>query len=118
MTDLKNSLAVLEFRKSYREESIKNHVAFQIKAMRESRGWSQADLANKMGKHQSAIARIEDPDYGKLSIKTMLEVADAFDVSLSVQFVSFSEALDRTKNLSPAALNAVSFDDEYSKAVQ
>lgn len=101
------------FRKTYKEEQIKNGVAFQIRAMREARNWSQNDLAKRTGKAQSAIARIEDPDYGKFSLQTLLEVADAFDVWLSVQFTSFSVGLERTANLSPTALNAVSFELDW-----
>ena len=89
-------------------------MAYQIKAMRETRGWSQADLAKKASKSQSNIARLEDPDYGKFSIQTLVELADAFDVWLSVEFVSFKTGLARTANRSAKALNIFSFEQEMN----
>jgi transcriptional regulator with XRE-family HTH domain len=104
------------FRQSYVEEHVRAGIAHQIKAMREARGWSQAQLAEKCGKSQSNIARIEDPDYGKFSIQTLLEIAHSFDVWLSLEFVSFSKGLARTADRSVKALNAVSFEDEQSQS--
>lgn len=106
------------FRQSYVEEHVRAGVAHQIKAMREARGWSQAQLAEKCGKSQSNIARIEDPDYGKFSIQTLLEIAHSFDVWLSLEFVSFSKGLTRTADRSAKALNALSFDDELSLSIK
>jgi transcriptional regulator with XRE-family HTH domain len=101
------------FRREYVAENVKMGVAMQIKAMRESRRWSQADLAQRADKAQSAIARLEDPDYGKFSIQTLLEMADAFDVWLSVEFIAFSKGVAKTEDRSASALNAVSFGDDW-----
>lgn len=106
------------FRQSYVEEHVRAGVAHQIKSMREVRGWSQAQLAEKCGKSQSNIARIEDPDYGKFSVQTLLEIAHSFDVWLSLEFVSFSSGLARTADRSAQALNALSFDEELSLSVK
>lgn len=100
------------FRSEYVAENAKTGVAMQIKAMREARNWSQADLAERANKAQSAIARLEDPDYGRFNIQTLLEMAAAFDVWLSVEFVPFSIGLQRTVNRSRAALAAISFVDD------
>jgi len=100
------------FRREYVAENVRSGIAFQIKAMRNARKLSQSDLARLTGKAQSAIARLEDPDYGKFSLQTLLEIADAFDVWLSVEFVSFSEGLRRTENRTSLALNAISFGDD------
>jgi transcriptional regulator with XRE-family HTH domain len=100
------------FRQAYVIENVRTGIAFQIKAMREARGWSQSDLAKRADKTQSAVARLEDPDYGKFSVQTLLEIAAAFDVWLSIEFVPFSKGLQRTSNRSPGALNAVSFSDD------
>lgn len=66
-------------------------IAYQIREMRLSRGWSQAQLAAKISTKQSAIARLERP-YGKLpAISTLRAIAKAFDVGLLVGFTSWSE---------------------------
>lgn len=106
------------FRSAYKAEHAKAGVAYQIKAMREDRGWLQSDLAAKANKSQSNIARLEDSDYGKFSVQTLLEIADAFDVWLSIEFVPFSIGLQRTENRTSAALNAISFDSDWESREQ
>jgi DNA-binding transcriptional regulator YiaG len=48
------------FREAYVEEHVRAGVAYQIKAMREARGWSQAQFAEKCGKSQSKIPIMEN----------------------------------------------------------
>lgn len=106
------------FRDEYVAENVCTGVAYQIKAIREQRGWTQAYLAKLTGKKQSNIARLEDPDYGKFSLQTLLEIASAFDVWLSIEFVSFGTGLARTQDRSPEALGAEPFTSEFAGAVE
>lgn len=99
------------YREAYVEESVRTGVAYQIRALREARGWSQKRFAEILGKPQSVLSRIEDPDYGKLSVQTLLEVAAAFDVALLVQYVDFPDFIQRTSDVSPEALNKESFNE-------
>ena len=101
-----------EYRDAFVEGHIRTDAAYQIRALRTSRHWSQEELANRGDTTQSVIARLENPDYGKFSLTTLLKLASGFDVALLVQFVSFSELLDRTRDLSPEGLNAPSYADD------
>lgn len=102
------------YRQAYVAEHVRTGIAYQIRALRTQRGWSQKRLAEEMGKPQSVVSRLEDPDYGKVSIQTILEGAAAFDVALLVQYVSFPEFLRRTRDVSPKALRADSFSEWQS----
>jgi transcriptional regulator with XRE-family HTH domain len=104
------------FRDEYVGENVRTGLAYQIKAIREQRGWTQAYLARLTGKKQSNIARLEDPDYGKFNLQTLLDLASAFDVWLSIEFVSFGTGLMRTLDRSPGALGAESFTSEFAGA--
>lgn len=104
------------FRDEYVAENVRTGVAYQIRVIRERRGWTQAHLARLTGKRQSNIARLEDPDYGKFSIQTLLDIASAFDVWLSIEFVSFGTGLARTRDRSPDALGAEAFISEFGEA--
>jgi transcriptional regulator with XRE-family HTH domain len=97
------------YRQAYVEENVRTGVAYQIRALREARGWSQKRFAEILGKPQSVLSRIEDPDYGKLSVQTLLEVAAALDIALLVQYVDFPDFINRTSDVSPEALNKESF---------
>lgn len=107
--------------KSYREAYVAEHVrtgiAYQIRALRIQRGWSQKRLAEEMGKPQSVVSRLEDPDYGKVSVQTVLDGAAAFDVALLVQYVSFPEFLRRTRDVSPEVLQAESFNEQQLRPI-
>jgi transcriptional regulator with XRE-family HTH domain len=78
------------------EGHAKDTIAFQIRQLRKAEGWEQRDLARELGnpKLQPMISRYENPDYGRYSITTLLELAAAFDVALAVRFVPFSELVE------------------------
>ena len=99
------------YRHEYMVEGVKTWVARQVRALREQREWSQADTARETGKKQSAISRIEDPDYGKLSLQTLFDLASAFDLPLVVQFTEWKDWLERMDDVSVEALE----QDGFSK---
>lgn len=107
--DLKNSK---EYRDAFVEEHIDTGVPFQIHALREERKWTQKDLGIHAGMAQETISRLEDPSYGKLTLKTLKRLASAFDVALMVRFVPFSELVEWELHLTPDSLKAQSFEEE------
>lgn len=107
-----NELADKDFRNAVLEENVKTGVAYQVRALREKMKWSQAELGEKAGKTQSVVCRIEDPSYGKFTIRTLLDFAEAFDVALLVKFVSYSRFATELENLSPSALAVPSYSEE------
>jgi transcriptional regulator with XRE-family HTH domain len=109
-SELVRTLTEANFRHEYMMDHVRSYVAFQIRALREQRRWNQGDLANAAGKTQSVISRLEDPDYGKLSLQSCLDIAVAYDLPLLVQFVEWDDWLTRMSNMSPSALRKRSFD--------
>lgn len=107
--------------KDYRDGFVEGHVrtglAYQIRALREARDWSQEELGKRLGTSQSVVARLENPDYGKFSLTTLLKLASTFDVALDVRFTSFGELIEATSDLSPEALDAPSFDNDKGLGV-
>ncbi|WP_084788930.1 helix-turn-helix domain-containing protein [Bradyrhizobium sp. Cp5.3] len=108
--ELVRELTDEEFRHEYMMDKVRSYIAFQIRALREQRRWNQGDLAKASGKTQSVISRLEDPDYGKLSLQSCLEIAIAYDLPLLVQFVEWDDWLARMSNMSPSALRKRGFD--------
>jgi transcriptional regulator with XRE-family HTH domain len=109
-SELVRELIDKDFRNEYMMDQVRTYVAFQIRALREQRHWLQGDLARAADKTQSVISRLEDPDYGKLSLQTCLEIAIAFDLPLLVQFVEWDDWLARMSNVSPSSLRKRGFD--------
>lgn len=107
-----------EYRDAYVEEKVTTSLPFQIRALREQREWSQAELGNHADMRQNAISRLEDAENGTPSISTLLRLARAFDVALLVKFVPFSKLLDEFKDLSSDALEVPSFEKEMERLQQ
>ncbi|HEV2612511.1 MAG TPA: helix-turn-helix transcriptional regulator [Noviherbaspirillum sp.] len=97
------------------DASIEEGVAWQIKANRQKREMSQEELGRLIGTTQSGISRAEDPEYGKHSLETLVKMAHAFDCALSVRFIPYSKLAEESQDLSPAALYAPSFEEEFGQ---
>ena len=95
-----------EYRRGLVEGHAKDTIAFQLKQLRKALNWEQRDVAKELGnpKLQPMISRYENPDYGKYSITTLLELAAVFDVALVVRFAPFSELVEWDLSSSPKTL--------------
>jgi transcriptional regulator with XRE-family HTH domain len=113
---LLRKLSRKEYRVSYVEQNVRTGVAYQIRALREQRGWTQTAFGRLIGAGQSTASRLEDPDYGKMSISSLLQVASACDVALLVRFVSFEEMILRSRDVSPEALQVSSWNPSKFRA--
>jgi transcriptional regulator with XRE-family HTH domain len=116
--ELLDELEDREYREAFVEAHAKDTVAFQIRNLRKANDWEQRDLAEKLGNAalQPMISRYENPDYGRYSITTLLELAKAFDVALVVRFAPYSELVewDWQTNSSTLAPRAYSKDKKLS----
>lgn len=106
------SLRDKEYRDAFVSEHIDNAVAFQVRAMREARQWSQKDLGRRAGMAQERVSVLEDPDYGRMSLSTLKRLASALDVALVVRFAPFSELVDWAVDVSPEALAVPDFEHD------
>ncbi|MPZ78424.1 MAG: hypothetical protein GEU77_18115 [Deltaproteobacteria bacterium] len=105
--------------KKYRDSYVASHISVgiphQIRALRAQRGWNQKKLGAKANKKQNVISRMEDPNYGKYSLSSLLDIASACDVALLVKFVPFSRFIQEHDYVDPKSLYAASFDEEFSQ---
>lgn len=107
-----NDLEGKEFRDAFVADQIRTRVAMLIRALREQedRRWSQSELGHRMGKPQSVISRLEDPDYGKLSVQTLLETAAAFGIPLWIDFPEWEDWLTLIRDVPNSKTRRSSFD--------
>jgi predicted transcriptional regulator len=71
----------------YEREVTRLRLANEIAKVREERKLSQAQLARRIGTHQSAIARMERSTYRGYSVATLAKIAAAAGKRLEVRFV-------------------------------
>lgn len=86
----------LDERDAYVQAEVATALAHQIRAIRLQRGWSQGELARRMGTRQHVVSRLEDPGYGRHSLQTLMLLSRVFDAGLQVRFVSFVTMLQET----------------------
>ena len=99
-----------EYRHSYVADHIRETIALQIRKLRKQRPWTQAALGREAGMAPERISRLEDPDEGVPSVRTLQRLGHAFDLALIVKWVSFSELLESHIGLSDRELAPPSFE--------
>jgi transcriptional regulator with XRE-family HTH domain len=118
--NIRSSLTTELRNKKYRDGYVASQIAiglpFQIRALRRSRGWTQAQLAEAAGMSQPRIAEIERAGRRRFNIDTLLRIASAFDVGLEVGFAPFGAVVDRAERFDPDAFDVASFDDDVHEA--
>src|SRR5256885_1042650 len=94
-SQLLESLRDHEYRRHFVDERVRSSMALQIRALREQRKMSQKELGQAIDMAQTWVSKLENPDYGKMSVSTLLRLAAAFDTDLEIKFRPFSMTIDR-----------------------
>lgn len=104
--------------KEYRDLFVAEHLyaglALKNRLLREQRKWTQKQLGEKAGMAQAWISRLEDPNYGKLTISTLLKLASVYDVGLEINFVSFSKILHDALSFDSKSFVVRGFDNDLA----
>jgi transcriptional regulator with XRE-family HTH domain len=116
MSLVRQNLAAKFNDKAYRDafvaEQIFSRLPLKIRCLREEQGMTQRKLGEVAGMAQTWVSKLEDPNYGKLTISTLLKVASAFDVGLQIDFVPYSKILWDAVCLTGAAFSVPKFGDD------
>ena len=111
-TEVWQKLSNSKYRAAFARTQFKRLVPLQIQTLRKQRGWSQQGLAEQAKLTQGVVSRAEDQDYGNLTVNTILNIAEGFDVAFVGRFVPFSELNSWYVNLSRESMRVPSFDQE------
>ena len=106
------SLKEKENRDAFVGAHVRQAFAFQILMTRQQHGLSRADLAERAGLSERTIARLEDPNSGRVPVPTLLKLAAALDIACIVRFGPYSELVDWEVELSPEKLAVPSFNED------
>lgn len=111
--ELLASLRDREYRALFVAERVRSSVALQIRALREQRSMTQKQLGAAIGMAQTWVSTLENPDYGKMTVATLLRLAEAFDTDLEIKFRPFSATIDTLPRQGPDYFQVPSFEDEF-----
>ena len=109
------NLSDSDFRKQFINEHVDVGIAFQIRSLRNRQELFQSDLAKLLGVKQPLVSSWENPDYGRYTLRTLKDLANAFNVGLLVRFVPFSKLVDWTVDLTSDVIAPPSFDEEQNQ---
>jgi transcriptional regulator with XRE-family HTH domain len=101
-----------EYRDAFIAEQIFTRLPLKIRFLRDAKDLTQKQLGQRAGIAQTWVSKLEDPNYGKLTISTLLKIASALDVGLQIDFVPYSRVLDAALELSPTTFGVVSFAED------
>jgi transcriptional regulator with XRE-family HTH domain len=104
-----------EYRDSYLSAHVRAGIAYQIQALREKLGLSQCAFAKKIGMTQSVVSRLENPEYGKVTVQTLIQVALALEVALLIRFCSYPMFLAAIADVSLEALAVENIQESIGK---
>jgi transcriptional regulator with XRE-family HTH domain len=111
-------------RATYLNSNLDRELAYQLRRLRDKMGWSQPELAKKMGTSQNAISRLESLNYGKASLSTLKKLAAMYDVALDVRFIPFTKWAKWQSStpyietgLSPDSNNPKTFTEEENQGL-
>jgi transcriptional regulator with XRE-family HTH domain len=102
-----------EYRRLFVEERVRASVALQIRALRQQRDMTQAKLGEAIGMAQTWVSKLEDPEYGKMTVATLLRLAGAFDADIEIKFRPYSRTLDSLPAQGPDYFYVPTFDEEF-----
>ncbi len=108
-----------DYRAQFVRDRVQSSVALQIRALRDQRnGMTQSQLGALMGKAQPWISQIENPEYGKWSVATLLDCANAFDTDVEIRFRPFSRSLYELSHQDEQYFRVGSFEEELPELEQ
>lgn len=110
-TKLRAKLENKEYRDAFVSANIHTGLAFQIRALREQRQWSQEELGRRIGQKQPGVSRLETPGHA-FSLRTLKTLASAFDVALVVRFAPFSDLARWAEGLTVGSLSVPDFEHD------
>jgi transcriptional regulator with XRE-family HTH domain len=117
MSDFETRLAAdlsqgQEYRDAYSEAFSNEHLATQIQMLRKQRGWTQAELGQKIGSNQGRVSVYEDEDYGKWSLETLRKMASVFGLWVKVSFESYGSLIQEAAHFQPQQLLRSDFEND------
>jgi transcriptional regulator with XRE-family HTH domain len=109
---LKKEFADPEYREVYAESFLNSSLATQLQVIREQRGMTQAQLAEKIGTKQAGISRIENVNYSAWNSATLRKIAFALGCRLKVSLETFGSLIDEAVAFNEKMLQRPSFEED------
>ncbi|SPF39089.1 hypothetical protein SBA4_2290002 [Candidatus Sulfopaludibacter sp. SbA4] len=101
-----------EYRDAYSEAFSNEYLATQIQMLRKQRGWTQAELGERIGSNQGRVSIYEDEDYGKWSLDTLRKMASVFGLWVKISFESYGGLIHEATHFQAPRLLRSTFEED------
>jgi predicted XRE-type DNA-binding protein len=108
VASLAKKLKSKKYRDSYLSSHTRMFLANQIASLQGE--MSQKEFGELLGKPQPIVSRLQNPEYGKYTLQTLLDISSKLDVALIVRFVDYPTFMKFTNDFSDEALRPNKFD--------
>ncbi len=88
---LRERLKDADYRKFHEEEKLRSLLADEISSARKRAKMSQKELADRTGITEKAISSIERGEYRKLTLKILLEIANATRMRIKMEYTPWTD---------------------------
>ncbi len=99
------------YRDAYVSSRVRSSVALQVRDNRKKQKLTQNQLAKLMGKSQSDVSHLENPDGDHVTVQSLLDAAAALNVALVIRFASYPDFLNLMSDMSPDALSVETINE-------
>jgi len=110
--NLKSEFQNEDYRYAYAESFLNTKLAAQIKALREARGKTQAEMGCLIGTKQSGFSRFEDVNHRVWKTDTLWKIARALGVRVDVSFETFGSLIDQKERFGRQFLERPDFAND------
>ena len=114
---LLSSLTDEAYRRVFVQERVRSSVALQIQSLRVQRKMTQKQLGDAIGMAQTWVSKLENPEYGKMTVSTLLRLANEFDTDLEIKFRPFSKSIHDLTRQGPDYFQVPSFGEEREMGI-
>jgi transcriptional regulator with XRE-family HTH domain len=109
---LKQEFKDPDIRYAYAESSLNTRIASQIKVLREQRGETQEEIAERCGTRQAGFSRFEDVNHSVWKTDTLWKIARALGVRVHISFETFGSLIAEKELFSREFLERAKFEDD------
>jgi transcriptional regulator with XRE-family HTH domain len=106
------------YRREFAAQFSKRAIPQQIALLRKQFGITQGELAKRAEMTQGAVSRAVDPEYGNLTVNTLVRIASGFDLVFVGTFVRWSELPRWFNRFYSESFTVPSFEEEDAREEQ
>ena len=102
-----------DYRDSYLDGHVKGRIAYQIFQLRKDLNLSQAEFGKLISQAQTIVSRLENTEYGAVTVNTLIKIAQGLGIGLEIRFCDYEHLV--TSSVSPEDFGVENIQQTYDR---